>query len=288
MQGTGYCNRIAVCHGADLDAFEPWYVGDAAVGRVHRERVPSLRADAAFATDAAGVLRLRGDDFAARSRHLAEVVDRLCDRGELRAPLGEMYAVVDHRGGAALAQIDRTAVTWFGVRAAGVHLTGYVPLGAGDVDVWIAERSRGKRTFPGHLDNTVAGGQPIGLDARATLVKECAEEAAIPADLAARARFVGTIRYAQQDGRSLKVDSLACFDLELPASFVPVPHDGEVERFHRWSAGTVADSLRGDGTWKPNCALVALHFLLRHGLLDRELGAAERWLLWQRLHGELP
>lgn len=285
MSGTRYHERIDACRRADLAQFVPWRVGNDIVGQVHRDRIALLRDHAAFTIGDDGV-HLVGDDFVSRSAAIAAVIDALHRRGEVRVPTAEMYPVSAGRGRAALLQIDRTAVPWFGVRASGVHMNGLV-VASGGLRTWIAERSRGKRTFPGHLDNMVAGGQSIGLDPAATLTKECAEEAAIPASLAERAAFVGHIDYVQQDGLSLKVDTLACFDLELPARFEPAPHDGEVERFVSFSVPELAASLRGDDLWKPNSALVALHFLLRIGALDRELDAAARWRLWQRLHGQL-
>ncbi len=228
-------------------------------------------------------LQLAGEDHAARSQSLAAAIEGLVAQGELRVPLGEPYPLLDRATRQPLAQLDRTAVPWFGVLAMGVHLNGYVRTATGP-HLWIARRAAGKRTFAGHLDNVVAGGQGAGYSARQTLVKECAEEAGIPAALAARAVAVGSIGYTQQDGASLKVDQLACFDLELPAGFEPRPVDGEVERFELRSAAAIAASLRGDESWKPNCALVALDFLLRWGLLDGELPAAERLRLWRVLH----
>ena len=53
--------------------------------------------------------------------------------------------------------------------------------------MWIGRRSRSKPTYPGLLDNTVAGGCPTGMTARKCLIKECEEEAGIPADWAAKA-----------------------------------------------------------------------------------------------------
>jgi hypothetical protein len=107
----------------------------------------------------------------------------------------------------------------------------------------------------------------------------------MPAGLAARAVPVGELRYDQQDGRSWKADTLACFDLELPAAFCPRPVDGEVESFALWPAADVLRSLAGGDPWKPNCALVALHFLLRHGALDADVGSAGCTRLWQALGG---
>lgn len=261
----------------------PWSIGARAVGFVHRDRVRSLvqAAPAFVATE--GRLRLSGDDAAARSQALAEAVDRLVAAGMLRAPLGEPYPVLDPATLEPLATIDRGAVPWFGLLARGVHLNGYVQAPNGP-QLWIARRAAGKRTFAGHLDNVVAGGQSHGFGARQTLVKECAEEAGIPADLADRAVSVGSIGYVQQDGASLKVDLLACFDLELPTGFTPRPVDGEVAGFELWPCAAVASSLLGSDPWKPNCALVALDFLLRWGRLDGELDAEARLDLWRALH----
>ncbi len=60
--------------------------------------------------------------------------------------------------------------------------------------VWVARRAADKLLDPGKLDHIVAGGVPAGLTPAETLVKEAAEEAAIPASLAAQAVPVGSDR----------------------------------------------------------------------------------------------
>ena len=270
----------------------PWYVESATsgivnCGFVHRDRVPKLLQPSSPFRLVANRFVLAGEDFDARSNALAALLTSLWAANELQPRLGEMYPVTDAADPTPLLQVDRSAVTWFGVRSFGVHLNGYART-RGDLCLWIAVRARGKRTFPGHLDNVVAGGQPIGLTPFQTLVKECDEEAGLGADLAARAVPIGSISYVQQDRLSLKSDTLACFDLELPAAFVPRCGDGEVEEFALWPATRVAESLRDGTPWKPNSALVTLDFLLRFGCLDAELPTAERWRLWQALRGELP
>jgi isopentenyldiphosphate isomerase len=192
-----------------------------------------------------------------------------------------MYGACPAPGAPPLLQVDRAAVAWFGVGARGVHANGFVRARDG-LGLWVARRARGKRTFPGCLDNLVAGGSSIGFRDEATLRKECHEEAGIPQDLAARAVAVGELRYDQQDGLSWKADTLACFDLELPADFVPQPVDGEVESFALLPLADVVRSLAGDDAWKPNCALVVVHFLLRHGALDA-LGGPACGELWRAL-----
>ncbi|MCA8966035.1 MAG: DUF4743 domain-containing protein [Planctomycetes bacterium] len=279
----GYLDRILACRNADLGSFVPWRVAGAEVGRVHRDRVPRL---AGVLEQEEGAWLLPGRDFGERSRHLASLVAELAAQGEIRPLTGEFYPV-GAPGGPPLLQVDRAAVPWFGVGSSGVHLNGHL-WRDGVLHLWLAERSRSKSTYPGHLDNLVAGGQAIGSSALTTLVKECGEEAGIAPQLAAQAEPKARITYVQQDGLGLKADTLQCFDLQLPDDFEPRAVDGEVESFRLLPVGEVAASLRGGDRWKPNSALVVLDFLLRHGALDAELDTAARSSLWQALHGQLP
>ena len=292
MRGIDYLDIVLTCRRADLAAFVPWYVATTSggllhCGFVHCERVPRVLPPGSPFRLVADRLVLQGEDFTTRSNGLATLLTSLWEANELRPRLGEIYPVTGPADPTPLLEVDRSAVTWFGVRSSGVHLNGYTKT-RGGLCLWVAVRARGKRTFPGHLDNMVAGGQSIGFTPVQTLVKECDEEAGLPADLAARAVPSGVISYVQQDRMSLKSDTLACFDLELPAAFSPHPADGEVDEFVSWPVAKVAESLRDGTPWKPNSALVTLDFLLRFGCLDAELPAAERWRLWQAMRGELP
>lgn len=59
-------------------------------------------------------------------------------------------------------------------------------------------------------------------------MKECWEEAGVPGELAAAAAPVGFVSYVSMSDEGLKPDVLFCYDLQLPADFVPIPQDGEV------------------------------------------------------------
>lgn len=65
-------------------------------------------------------------------------------------------------------------------------------------------------------------------------MKECGEEASIPEPLARAARPAGMITYMTNMEQGLKPDVLFCYDLKLPADFVPKPADGEVRGLGRW------------------------------------------------------
>lgn len=58
------------------------------------------------------------------------------------------------------------------------------------------------------------------------MLKECEEEASIPAALAAAATPVGAVSYTSLQAAGLKRDVLYCYDLQLPADFVPQPQVG--------------------------------------------------------------
>ena len=75
----------------------------------------------------------------------------------------------------------------------------------------------------------VAGGIPAGLTPRETVVKEAAEEAAVPAALAATAVEAGLVSYAMERPEGLRRDRLNCYDLFLPDEFTPRAADGEVD-----------------------------------------------------------
>ena len=110
----------------------------------------------------------------------------------------------------------------------------------------------------------------------------------MPAELAARAVPTTTITYVREDASGLKPDTLFCYDLELPADFVPRPHDGEVERFLLLPLRELVAAVRDSARCKPNCALVWIDFFLRHGALDAELSPAARADLAARLCAPLP
>lgn len=251
--------------------------GGVIAGHVHRSRLAWLSSQPEFA-DEDGVPTLRGADFAERSAALAAAAARLPAEARLRPATGEQYPVVRAFGDPPLLQVDRAFVPAFGIRPFGVHCTAYVRTAAG-LQLWIGERAHDKPTYPGRWDNTVAGGQPIGLSLRDNLQKECAEEAAIPAAMAAAAVATSAITYVQATPAGLKPDTLFCFDLEVPASFTPRPMDGEVARFFLLPAREVAEVVRDSERFKPNCALVLIDFFLRHGLLDGELTAAAQGAL---------
>ena len=74
---------------------------------------------------------------------------------------------------------------YFGVPSFGVHLNGYVrdAVSGRPEAVWIAKRSMSKATYPGLLDQMVAGGQPTGMSFQENIRKESEEEASLPPEV---------------------------------------------------------------------------------------------------------
>jgi 8-oxo-dGTP pyrophosphatase MutT (NUDIX family) len=179
----------------------------------------------------------------------------------------EAFDVRADPDGPALSRIDRGALPLFGIQAAGVHLNGLVRRADG-LHLWVARRAADKLLDPGKLDHLVAGGVPAGLTPLATLVKEAAEEAALPAALAEKARPVAVLTYAMERAEGLRRDRLYCYDLDLPESFVPQAADGEVESFELWPIARVLEAVREGDAFKFNVSLVLIDLFLRLGLVS--------------------
>ena len=172
--------------------------------------------------------------------------------------------------------MERAAVPLVGAVEYGVHINGLVTHQDNqEVQMWMARRAHDKSKYPGMLDHVVAGGQPIGLGLVDNVVKECEEEAGIPEEVTrAGIQPAGAISYrsyvASKDVITRAV--LFCFDLHLPASFQPVPSDGEVEEFFLWTMDEVKASMAPDFSdpIKPNCYPVIIDYMLRCGHISPE------------------
>ncbi|MBX9748579.1 MAG: DUF4743 domain-containing protein [Roseococcus sp.] len=224
----------------------------------------------------------RGVAMAGRLRSAGQRSDALAAAGRLLAKQGfgrvrgELFDIRATAEGPVLGTLDRGMVPQFGVIGQGVHLNGLVRRSDG-LHVWVGIRARNKAVAPGELDNLVAGGIPAGLDAEQCLLKEAGEEASLAPELAALARRTGRISYILSSDEGLRRDVLHVFDLELPESFTPAPHDDEVERFELWPAPRLLAALRETESIKFNVNLVLIDLFLREGLIDPD-GAEGRAL----------
>ncbi|XP_037540493.1 thiamin pyrophosphokinase 2 [Nematolebias whitei] len=210
------------------------------------------------------------DSYQSRSEAVDAVLQDLRQEEAITCLQGwrdERYSVMPGFSHAPLMWMERAATSLFGVKRYGVHVNGYTVSGSGEVSMWLARRSRTKQTYPGLLDNMAAGGLAAGVGVRATLIKECEEEACVPAHLAAKARPASTVSYTYEDEEGVFPESQFVFDLELPVGFEPRVGDGEVQEFSLLPVQEVKELLATDD-FKPNSALVVLDFLIRHSFIE--------------------
>ena len=179
---------------------------------------------------------------------------------------GEAFDVRAAPDGPVLATVDRGALPWFGIEAAGVHVNGLVRRADG-LHVWVGRRAADRLMDPGKLDHITAGGIPAGMTVEQTLIKEGAEEAGFPEHVMRQARHVGVVRYTTRRPEGLRRDHLHCYDLVLPEDARPTPCDGEVTGFELWPIKRVVETVRDTEEFKFNVALVLIDLFVRHGLI---------------------
>ena len=263
-----FLDRVRAVQVWNPAAYRPFVVDGRRVGHVG---TPVAHALADFpavfrVTDDAVTLDPDLDRLEARTAAVDRVVRALEGRAGIGRWRGEAYPVTTGFTEPPLLLLDRGAVPAFGVRAYGLHVNGIVRDGSG-LRMWLGRRALDRPVEPGKLDQMVAGGQPAGLSLAENLCKECAEEAAIPPELASRAVPVGAITYLSERPDGLRNDVLFIYDLNVPADFEPRNTDGEIAEFMLWPIDRVVEAVRDGDAFKFNCSLVVIDFALRHGLI---------------------
>lgn len=265
---AGFLRHIDACRDARLPGERvALRIGEALVGWVGPAAAETLHGFPEIATTTDG-LRLT------EPASLERIARTLASQG-LSRWRGEAFDVRARPDGPVLARVDRGALPVLGIEAVGVHVNGLVERADGP-HLWVARRAADKALDPGKLDHIVAGGVPAGLTPAETVVKEAEEEAAIPAALARQAMAVGAITYAMDRPEGLRRDVLRCYDLTLPADFLPRAADGEVESFALWPLARVLATVRETDDFKFNVNLVLIDLFLRRRLVTGSAGAALR------------
>jgi isopentenyldiphosphate isomerase len=243
---------------------------------------------------------LTGTSVATRSAAMHKTILAMKATGHFRILekwRNEQYGVYG-TGGELLFTLERAASQLFGVVTYGVHMTAfYRTQGSGEYRVWVPRRAKNKQTFPGMLDNSVAGGIDIREGPWGCLIREGDEEASLPRHVMEKSVAVGVVTYFYISGpRSggeeglLQPECQYVYDLDL------TPGDGEeavvlklndrsVDSFHCMSVQEVKQCL-ANGEFKPNCALVMIDFLVRHGFVKPE-GEVDYVEVVSRLHRRL-
>nr|XP_029118693.1 nudix hydrolase 20, chloroplastic isoform X4 [Elaeis guineensis] len=198
----GYFEKVWACNrGSEKQSeFVPFLVEDQIVGYIHKGLHSSLK---------------KPDDRTRAVGHVIKCIGKL-----IPGIRNELYPVTSSFGMPIFFSLERAAAPYFGIKAYGVHMNGYVERD-GQQFLWLGKRSNMKPTFPGMLDHLVAGGLPHGITCKENLMKECEEEAGIPRSISNNAISVGAISYIDIDKYKYKRDVLFCYDLKLPAGFIP-------------------------------------------------------------------
>lgn len=205
-----------------------------------------------------------------RSNSLDQVLLSWQGQPHIQPFMGEKYAVSQQFPKQPVCLIDRSGVAFFGVRAYGIHVNGYTFDDNGEMLMWVAKRAKNRIAYPGKLDQLVAGGIGHPYNSWQTLIKECKEEAGIEAELASQCKLVSTVRYVFETTHGVRRDSLFNYDLLLPPNYKPRSVDGEVDEFMLMSMEEVSELVATGDSFKANCNLVVIDFLLRHGFLDAD------------------
>ena len=248
----------------------PWRISDKTVGYVHKKNAKYLEAFPKIFVSMSDHIAL--SDTLVNPRNRTVAIEAMLKILRAKYPklrkLNEKYAVKENVNGKTLMEIDRGAADFFGILNTGVHLNG-ISNSHENKKMWVATRSEQRTTFPGELDNMVAGGQPSNITRQENVIKECYEEASIPEDLAKASEPKGFVSYNMQAGTTLRRKILYVYDLYLPNSFIPLPNDNEVKKFDLIPINAVMEIVKNHPhAFKYNCNLVILDFLIREGLID--------------------
>ncbi|ADG14437.1 NUDIX hydrolase [Paraburkholderia atlantica] len=260
----------------DANAHRPFLIGAEQVGWI-RERDMQLLAhwpDVFEITNDGVTLSAIFDTVDLRSAALASVIGALAADGRIPGWRNETYAIRNAFDAPPLAYIERAASRFFGTMTYAVHLNGVVEYAEGGAprgapQLWIARRSDTKATDPGMLDNVVAGGIGWGFGIAETIVKECWEEAGIPAEIAAVAVAGRTAHVLQSLPEGTQAEQIFIYDLALPADFAPRNQDGEVGEHRLARIDEVARWIE-EGALTVDASLATLDCLLRRRWIDED------------------
>lgn len=268
---SGLLRHIQACNTANIKNYIPLRFAEQIIGQIRPAFAKHLKQwPDTFRVDGDSVeLRLQDLSFAERNIRMACVLGELDEQGHISHLHGEQYEATPDRRGEGVVLIDRAAAAYFGIRAFGQHVNGFVRDG-GQIKMWLGRRALDRIIYPGKLDQIAAGGLPYELSLEDNLAKECYEEAGIPPEIVQQSSYVGKVTYTAESEKGYKPDTLYCYDLELPADFSPLCTDGEVDSFELLPIEEVMVLVSETDEFKLNCNLVIIDFLIRHGYINSD------------------
>lgn len=175
-------------------------------------------------------------------------------------------------------KLERAMCPLFGVVMYGVHINGYVKTADGKLKLWIPRRAANKATYPGMLDNMVAGGLGYPYGPLETCYKECYEEAGLEKEyISEHINSCGVVSYLYQltkgdyftEAGLIQPEVEYIYDIELDETMVPYPVDHEAENFRLMSIEEMKERILNQ-EFKDNCAAIIIDFMMRHSLITAE------------------
>ncbi|ODQ47446.1 hypothetical protein PICMEDRAFT_71518 [Pichia membranifaciens NRRL Y-2026] len=174
--------------------------------------------------------------------------------------------------------LERAMCPLFGLVMYGVHINGYVKSPSGEYKMWVPRRAADKPTYPGMLDNTVAGGLGYPYGPLETCFKECYEEAGLLKEyVSKKLSSCGVVSYLYQvkpgdyfsEAGLIQPEVEYVYDLEMDPDITPHPVDHESEDFRLMSIPEIEEKLLL-GEFKDNCAAIIVDFMIRHSIITPE------------------
>ncbi len=273
QRNKAYLNWIQECNQFNPEDYLPFFIDTSIVGYIHKDKLDVFKpfGQVFLLSEFQGceAMTFQSDvhDFAGRSQAVDEVAKNWYHSGVITSWVGEQYNVSTGFNHQSFFTIERAASSLLGIQKYGIHLNAWVEK-HGEMYLWVAKRAKDKATFPGKLDHLVAGGHGAGYRIEETMIKECAEEANIPREIAQMSKPVSLVSYAMDFNHKLQQDNLFVYDLHLQADFVPENTDGEAEEFYLWPIEKVLNCVATTRDYKTNCNLVIIDFAVRHGFLQ--------------------
>lgn len=194
-------------------------------------------------------------------------------------------------------RLERAMCPLLGVVMYGAHINGYVELPNGELKIWVPRRAANKATYPGMLDNTVAGGLGYPYGPLQTVYKECYEEAGLDEEYLKKGnkvRSCGAVSYFYQlkpmefnsELGLIQPEVEYIYDIKMEIDKIPHPVDNEAEDFQLMSIDEIKIRLQ-NGEFKDNCGAIIIDFLIRHSIMTAE-DESNFLEMNSRLHRMLP
>lgn len=264
-----YLERIQACHQYQRSDYLEFVIADEVMGLTRPEFAEHLLrwADVFSCDHQQLILNPDLNNATQRTQAVAPILQQLHHEGVIPSWVDEPYAVSHRIEEKPRMAVERAAASYLGIRGYGIHINGLVQTSDG-ICIWVAIRAKDKPFWPGKYDQMVAGGQGIGISLMDNVVKESAEEADIPENIARQAQQRSTLHYCTASTRGLSMDTLFNYDLWLPEQFTPVNTDGEVDGFMLMPLEQMAEIIDTTDHFKSNCNLVNIELLIRSGLLS--------------------